>query len=174
MAEGMTRVALTALGVAAIVAYAVLGAFIMNDWAVVAASGRALDETIAAMGAAGESYTTVPGIVFATFGVILALGWLVLVLHPRTTVPGWIAVVVWGGVLALGAPAYFISAFGNLNSVGGTFASWNAEAAFALEAPLYAVSGAAVLVVMTTAGIAAIVAVARSAALRRRGPVTDP
>jgi len=162
------RVALAVFGVVAIVAYAVLGAFIMNDWAVVAASGRPLDETIAAMRAAGEPYRTTPGFLFAILGVILALAWGLLVLHPLIRLPVWAAVIFWGIILAFGAPAYFFAAFANLNSVGDVFSDWDAEAAFAVEAPLYAVSGVAVLVVIAAAGAAAIAAVVRGVVRRRR------
>lgn len=145
------RTLLSVLGVSAIVSYAVLGAMLMNDWAVVAASGAPLGTTIADMDAAGQPYSIVPGIGFAAAGVLLALAWGAMTVRPNSTRPGGrmssrASTALWGGILALGAPAYFFASFGNLNSVGDTYVDWNSEAAFALEAPLYVVSGIAFLV----------------------------
>jgi hypothetical protein len=137
------RLTLTLLGAAAILIYAVLGAVIMNDWAVTAASEESLEQTIATMNTAEQPYTAVIGYVFAAIGMLLALAWATLTLHPRVSSPGWAAVSIWATILALGAPAYFFGAFGNLMSVGDTYPDWNSEAAFAIEAPLYLISGAA-------------------------------
>ena len=143
------RLTLTLLGTAAILMYALFGAIIMNDWAVTAASEESLEQTIATMNAAGQPYSAVPGYVFAGIGMLLALGWATLTLHPRERLPAWADVTMWASILAFGAPAYFFGSFGNLNSVGDTYYDWNSEAAFALEAPLYMVSGvAAVLAIV--------------------------
>lgn len=141
-----TRMTLTVLGLAAIAVYSFLGAMLMIDWAVSTASGVSLATAIAAMDAAGQPYSAVPGIIFASVGGLLALAWAVVVLHRKTRIPGPTALSIWAGIIALGAPAYFFLAFGNLNSVGDTFVDWNHEAAFALEAPLYVASGIAALV----------------------------
>ena len=53
----MMRILLTLLGIVAIVIYSVLGAMLMNDWAVVAASGVPLDTTIADMDSADQPYS---------------------------------------------------------------------------------------------------------------------
>lgn len=143
------RPPLVTLGVAAILAYSVLGALVMNRWAVVAASGVPLEATITAMTAAQQQYSTVPGIVFASVGAVLALTWGVVTLLPRIHLPAWAAISTWGTILALGAPVYFFASFGNLNSVGDTFYDWNSEAAFALASPFYIVSGLSELVALT-------------------------
>ncbi len=152
------RSTLTALGLFAITAYAAVGALLMNDWAVAAASGVPIDTAIADMAAAGQPFSAVPGYVFAIVGVALALVWAALVLLPRFALPGWAAVSIWAWIVALGAPAYFFASFGNMNSVGDTYFDWNAAAAWALEAPLYAVSAIALVVAIG----AIIVAVVRS------------
>jgi hypothetical protein len=127
-------------GFAIIAAYAVYGALLANNWAVEAASGIPLDETIVAMSAAGQGYSSRGGWVFACAGIILAISWLLVTLTPKFQLPGWVAAGLWGLIVALGAPTYFFTAFGNINSVGDTFEDWNAGAAFALEAPLYTAS----------------------------------
>lgn len=139
------RTIFTILGMVAIIAYAVLGAMLMNDWAVVAASGVPLETAIADMAAANQPYSAIPGAVFASLGIVLALAWGVATISRRATVPIWATASMWAGILALGAPAFFFTAFGNMNSVGDTYYNWNAEAAFALEAPLYMASGVAFL-----------------------------
>lgn len=140
------RILLTLLGIVAIVAYSVLGAFLMNDWAVVAASGMPLDTTIADMKAADQQYSTIPGLVFAALGILIALVWGAITMWCRAILPGWASLALWAGILAFGAPAYFFTSFANLNSVGDTYADWNSGAAFTLEVPLYAISGFAFLI----------------------------
>ena len=157
----MMRILLTLLGIVAIIVYALFGAALMNDWAVVAASGMPLETTIADMHAAGQSYSTIPGFVFAALGLLLGLLWGVTTLFRRTALPNWAAVSLWAGIIALGAPAYFFLSFGNLNSVGDTYFDWNSEAAFALEVPLYIASGLAFLVVVAMMVTAVINATAR-------------
>lgn len=144
------RPLLTALGGLALLGYALFGALLMNDWAVAAASGLPLPETIAAMRAAGQPYSALAGVGFAALGALLTAAWAWLVLSPRAALPGWAALSLWAGLLALGAPAFFFGAFGNLNSVGDTFADWHADAAWALEAPLYLASGAGLLLAVGT------------------------
>ncbi len=164
----MMRVLLTLLGIVAIVVHSLLGATLMNDWALVAASEMPLETTIADMDAAGQTYTAIPGLAFAAMGVLLALAWGATTLFRRTSFPSWATVLVWAGIATLGAPAYFFTSFANLNSVGDTYFDWNAEAAFALEAPLYMASGIAFLVVVAMMVTAAIKATAR----KRPSPVT--
>ena len=142
------RIPLTLIGIVAIIVYSFIGATLMNDWAVIAASEMPLETTIADMDAAGQTYTTVPGLVFAVMGILLSLAWGVTTLFRRSVIPNWAAVSLWAGIVTMGAPAYFFTSFANLNSVGDTYLDWNAEAAFALEAPLYMVSGLAFLVVV--------------------------
>src|SRR5690606_3737634 len=141
----LMRVALTLLGVAGIVSYAAYGALLINDWAVIAASGLPLAETISAMDAARPPYSAVAGFVFAGLGIVFAAGWAVMALIPRRRTRGE-SLVAWAGIIALGAPAYFSASFGNLNSVGDTFPEWDAAAAFSLAAPLYAASAVAFVV----------------------------
>ncbi|MFT3877711.1 MAG: hypothetical protein QM708_15015 [Propioniciclava sp.] len=152
------RLMLTILGVASVIAYALLGAGLMTNWAVVAGSEVPLDEAIAAMRAANQPYSTASGVIFAGVGTALALAWAAAVLRSRTKISGWGAVTLWAGIIMLGAPAYFFASFGNMNSVGDTFYDWNSEAAWATEQPLYMISGAATLI----AAIALCAAVSRA------------
>lgn len=161
---------LVAFGAAGLVAYAVLGALIMNDWAVAAASRMPLNRAVAEMAAADQPYGIVAGIVFATLGVLLALGWGVWALLHRAA-PAWVLAAAWGGILACGAPAYFFASFGNLMSVGDTSVDWDGEAAFALELPLYLASGAGAIVAVLAVGIG-LRQLARSRA-RDHAPVRD-
>ncbi|MHA7175890.1 hypothetical protein ACX80D_04490 [Arthrobacter sp. Sr24] len=162
------RVLLTLLGIVAIIVYSFIGATLMNDWAVIAASEMPLETTIADMDAADQTYTTVPGFVFAVMGILLSLAWGVTTLFRRSATANWAAVSLWAGIVALGAPAYFFTSFTNLNSVGDTYLDWNAEAAFALEAPLYMVSGLAFLVVVAMM----VTAVNKAMARKKTSPLT--
>ena len=112
----MMRVLLTLLGIVAIIVYSFLGATLMNDWAVVAASNMPLETTFADMNAAGQTYTTIPGFVFAAMGTLLALAWGVTTFFRRTALPNRATVSLWAGIVTLGAPAYFFTSFANLNS----------------------------------------------------------
>ncbi|MFJ6418360.1 hypothetical protein [Paeniglutamicibacter sp. NPDC091659] len=166
----MMRILLTLLGIVAIVSYSVLGAILMNDWAVVAASGVPLDTTIADMDSADQPYSAIPGFVFAALGILLALAWGVTTMLRRTALPNWATGSLWVGILTLGAPAYFFTSFGNMNSVGDTYADWNSEAASVLEAPLYMVSGIAFLV-----AVAILVTTVTKATVRKKSsPVQWP
>lgn len=156
------RTPLTLLGTAVIIAYSFLGAMLMNNWVVVAASGMPLDSTSAELSTAGQPLDTVGGVVFAAIGTMLALAWCTATLLSRATVPGWAAFVTWCAIVALGAPAYFFGAFANLNSVGDVFVDWDRDAALALEAPLYIVSGIAAFLAVATLITVGIRAVARS------------
>lgn len=51
--------------------------------------------------------------------------------------------------------AHRFASFGNLNSVGDTFVGWDADAAFALELPLYIASaiGAGAVLVAVVLGL---------------------
>lgn len=163
------RILLVVLGAAAIVAYAVLGAMLMNNWVIVAASGLPFDDAIAEMRAADESFSPVPGFVFAAMGLLLTLAWATLALSRRVALSTWLTLAIWAGILAFGAPAYFIGSFGNLMSVGDTFFEWYPDAAFVLEAPFYATSGVAAVIAIT----AVVVDIAR--VIRRgRAPVAQP
>ncbi|WP_038470234.1 hypothetical protein [Arthrobacter sp. PAMC 25486] len=162
------RKLLTLLGIVAIIVYSILGATLMNDWAVVAASGMPLETTIADMDAAGQAYTTTPGFVFAGLGILLALAWAAMTLVRHTSLPNWAATSLWAGIIVLGAPAYFFTSFANLNSVGDTYYEWNAEAASALEAPLYMASGIALLIVIALS----VTAVFKATARKKPSPVT--
>lgn len=162
------RILLTLLGMVAIIVYSLLGATLMNDWAVIAASEMPLETTIADMDAAGQTYTTIPGFVFAVMGILRALAWGATTLFCRSAFPNWAAVSLWAGIVTLGAPAYFFTSFANLNSVGDTYFDWNAEAAFALEIPLYILSGLAFLVVVAMM----VTAVNKATARKKTSPVT--
>lgn len=155
------RTPLTLLGIIIIVAYSVLGALLMNDWTVVAASGMPLETTIADMKEANQQYSTVPGLFFATLGILCALVWGATTLWSRAVLPTSASLSLWAGILALGAPAYFFVSFANLNSVGDTYVDWNSGAAFTLELPLYATSGFAFLIAMGALSVLLAKAVAR-------------
>lgn len=136
-------------GVVIICLQSLLGAFLMNDWAVTSASGLPLEETVAEMRSAEQNYSKFGGFAFASLGVALALAWGFFVSPRRFGVFNWAALASWGTIIALGAPAYFFFSFANMNSVGDTFHDWNSEAAFALEDPLYMASGIAALVAVS-------------------------
>lgn len=140
------RIGVIIFGVVAICMQALFGAFLMNEWAVTAASELPLEETVAEMRRAEQNYSKNGGIVFASLGVVLALGWGFLVSQRRFIASNWAALSSWGAIIALGAPAYFSFSFANMNSVGDTFYDWSSDAAFALEVPMYVASGIAALV----------------------------
>jgi hypothetical protein len=145
--HSLLRYLFVSVGVIIVVGYGVVGALLMNEWAVVAASGVPLEETIAAMDAAGQPYSTVPGLVFVLVGALLAVVWAILTSALSVDVTSVaISVAAWAAIIAFGAPAFFFASFSNMNSVGDTFFDWDAEAAFALEVPLYLVSATSVLV----------------------------
>ena len=137
------RTFLIVSGVITISAYAIFGGFMMNVWAVVAASEVPLETVITDMEAVGESYAPMSGFVFAALGIGLALLWALLVVKSGKGMRVWEPVMLWALILALGAVAYFVISFGNLNAVGDTYADWNMEAAWKLERPLYLISLAA-------------------------------
>ncbi|MCS3493746.1 glucan phosphoethanolaminetransferase (alkaline phosphatase superfamily) [Arthrobacter sp. JUb119] len=142
-------------GFAMIVAYAAYGSLLMNNWAVTAASGLSLDETISEMASMDQNYDSLGGWVFAATGTALAISWLVPVVSAGRKLPAWAAIGAWSLIIALGAPAYFFASFANMNSVGDTFADWNADAAADLAAPLYMASvlAFAILAAMAAFGI---------------------
>lgn len=146
------RKLLATTGAAIIAAYAVYGALLMNNWAVVAASGIPLDETITEMAAMDQDYDSLGGWVFAAIGIALAISWLVSVIASGRQLPAWAAIGTWSLIIALGAPAYFFSSFANMNAVGDTFADWNASAAADLEEPLY-IAGILALALLAAMGI---------------------
>lgn len=131
-------------GFSSLAAYAVVGCLVMNRWAVAAASEVPLSTAVADIAAAGQTYSTLPGFIFASAGLLFALAWVTFVLRQPVRLPA--AVAIWAGLIAAAAPAYFFLSFGNLNSVGDTYPDWNSEAAFAVEAPLYLVSALALLI----------------------------
>ena len=160
------------LGSLAITVYAVLGALLMSDWALVAGSGEPIDATIRAMRAAGQDFQPSAAPVFAGFGVVLAIAWAVLVWHPRIRIPAWASLAVWAAIVAGGAPAYFWASFSALNGLGDTYVNWNVDAVWSLERPLYATSGLAALLAVALLGGVAI----RSVVQARRSsgvPVRD-
>lgn len=122
----------------------------MSNWAVAAASQVPIATAIADIQAANQPYSTVPGIIFAILGTLLALGWGALMLLRRSPLPLRAGVSLWAAIIMLGTPAYFFASFSNMMSVGDTYYDWNSEAAFALEAPLYIASGIAVLLLLGT------------------------
>lgn len=150
-------------GVSSILVYSVLGALLMNNWAVTAASEVPLDEAITAMNAANQPYSATQGIAFAVVGCMLAFIWAFVAYAPKIRVSNWTLLAAWAGILTFGAPAFFFASFSNMNSVGDTFPHWNAAAAFALEAPLYITS----VVAAMTAVVATVLAVARGLASAR-------
>lgn len=162
------RKLLATIGATIIVAYAACGALLMNNWAVTAASGLPLDETIAEMAAIDQAYDSLGGWIFAAIGTALAIAWLVPVISASRKLPAWAAIGSWSLVIALGAPAYFFASFANMNSVGDTFADWNAGAAATLEAPLYIAS------IVSVALLAAMGMLALHTALTRPPHPLDP
>lgn len=133
-------------GVAAILCYAAIGAWMMLDWEVVAASGLPLPEAIEQIEAGGETYEIWPAIVFAIAGVALGFGWALVVLRNRPQVSARAALGGWGAIMGLGALAYFYSSFSNLMAVGDTIEDWHSEAAFAVASRLYLASAVAVAI----------------------------
>ena len=154
------------VGAAAIVLFGVWGALLINDWAVAAASGLPLDETVAAMERADQPYSAIAGVLFAVFGALLAIAWAYLMRSRHFALSTWAGLAFWAAIIAFGAPAYFFASFGNLNSVGDTFFDWNAGAAFALALPLYLVSGAAAVLTL----VAFVLALLRFSASSRQRP----
>lgn len=140
------RPILTVLGTCGIAAYALFGAALMNDWAIVAASGLPLDATVTEMALAKQSYSAIPGIVFAVAGILLALGWAAVTLARRVQIPWWGSLAIWAAIITFGAFAYYFSSLGNMMSVGDAFYEWDSEAAWSLQAPVYLVGGIAFLV----------------------------
>jgi hypothetical protein len=134
------------LGAGVILAYAALGALLMSRWELEAASGLPIKDTVAAMAADEQSYSVIPGVVFAVTGGLLAIVWAVTTHTAAGRVSGWLSAALWAAIVALGAPAYFFTSFGNMNSVGDTFYDWDSQAAFALVSPLYVISGVAAVV----------------------------
>ena len=142
----MARNLAVTLGAAVILAYAVLGALLMTRWELEAATGLPIKDTVAAMAADEQSYSVIPGVVFAVTGGLLAIVWAVTTHTAAGRVSGWLSAALWAAIVALGAPAYFFASFGNMNSVGDTFYDWDSQAAFALVSPLYVISGVAAVV----------------------------
>ena len=164
------RVLFAILGAGVIFAYSVLGAVLMTRWELEVASGLPLEDTVAEMIAAGQSYDVAAGVIFGALGGLLAIGWLVGTLGHRFGLSGWFSASLWGGIIAFGAPAYFFASFGNMNSVGDTFYDWNSQAAFEVVSPLYVLSGAGALfaIVALVIGLVQV-----SAAARKAGRVGD-
>lgn len=140
----------TLVGVGGIMAYSLAGAMLMNDWALTAATGLSLTETITQLAKAGEPYSPIPGVIFAVIGLFLAAIWAYWRLSKSIKLPRWDSLTSWAGIIAFGAPAYFFASFANMNSVGDAFYNWDYEAAYMLELPLYISSGAAVLIAAVT------------------------
>lgn len=144
------------MGMAAIMLFGLWGAVLMSNWAIVAASGIPLGATIDAMGRENQPYSVLPGVLFGAFGAALALAWGRLMWDRSLKIPAWAGLTLWFAIVALGGPAYFFASFSNLNAVGDTFYDWNAEAAFAREAPLYLVSATAAVLMVSTPVVALI------------------
>lgn len=158
------RFFLVLLGVGTICGYAVLGAWLANDAAIVAGSGMPLADAVSAMDAAGQPYSVIPGMVFAGLGILLAGLWAIHTLHPGHRPVAWASVAAWALIITLGAPAYFYASFANLNSVGDTFYDWHIEAVAATARPLYLASLVALAVLSIT-----LVAAAATRIFRRPG-----
>ena len=150
------RITLTLVGSGLIIIYSVLGALLMTNWAVAAASGVSLEEAVAEMQIVDQPYSVVPGFVFASLGSILAIVWAFMVMSPKLKISAWLGTALWSAIITLGAPAYFFASFGNMNSVGDTFYEWDAAASLRLETPLYLMSGFALLVGITALTLSAI------------------
>ncbi|HMR49834.1 MAG TPA: hypothetical protein PKE40_11155 [Arachnia sp.] len=139
----MKRIAIIA-GACAVVAYALWGTVAINDLGLVAGSGLSRDATIAAMKAAGQPASMIPGFLFLAAGVAIAGAW-ALFAHRRSEItPGWIA-AGWCVALVLGTPAYFFASFWNVNALGDTFYDWHAEAVADLARPLHLISAIALI-----------------------------
>lgn len=150
------RAPLAVFGAILVIAYAIIGLLLMTNWEVAAASGVPIDSTISEMNRAGQPYSPIPGILFAVFGAVLAIVWAWLNIGPMSRFSGWFSLAILGAIIACGTPAYFFASFGNMNSVGDTFADWNEGAAFALVSPLYVASGIAALVAVASLIIGAV------------------
>lgn len=133
-----------AAGAAAVVAYGFWGMIIANNLGLVTGSGLPLDETIAAMAAAEQPASMIPGYLFLVESLAVAAAWCILS-HRRHDIEPLTVAMGWCALLTLGAPAFFYAGFWNLNSLGDTFADWHSDALLALERPLYLVSAAALI-----------------------------
>lgn len=141
------RIAIAVAGSLLILAFGVFGLTVMNDWGLVAASHEPLDRTLDAMRRAGQDRALVPGGVFIVLGVAAASGPAFAALQ-SSALPSWALAAIYLAMLVLGSPAYFMLSFANLNSIGDTYADWDAEAVHRLEAPLYLTSLGAMIVLV--------------------------
>ena len=119
------------VGFVAVVLYGVFGAvqiLVLNPLA--AAPGRTLAEVYALVDAAGEPIPVAPVLVVLGFGVLLGAVIAALSFRPRATT----AAVSLGilGILAGGAPAYFVASFGpgmaladGLETTGADHSQWS-------------------------------------------------
>lgn len=156
--------AATLTGILAIILFGLWGAVLMSNWAIVAASRIPLSATIDAMGRENQPYSVLPGVLFGAAGATLALAWGRLMWAAHLKVPAWAGLALWSAIIALGGPAYFFASFSNLNAVGDTFYDWDAEAAFAREAPLYLMSATAAVLMVSTIVVALIRGKSRTSA----------
>lgn len=154
------RIVGASLGFLAVAAYAVLGALTVDVWAVEAGSGAPLGEARAAMQRAGQTYGIWPGVVFAVAGLLLGAAWAAVGVRNRT-IPAWVLLAGWCGIVMLGSPAFFAAGFSNLMSVGDTFFGWHPDAAWAVERPFHLASAAAALLLLGTLIAVAVRAVRR-------------
>ncbi|MBK0417985.1 hypothetical protein JD276_02910 [Leucobacter sp. CSA1] len=154
------------LGLALVCVYAVLGAFTINDWAVVAASGVPLERARAAMTAEGQPYSAAPGVAFAVAGVLLGAAWAAVTGAVRA-IPGWGCSAGWCALLMLGSPAFFAAGFSNMMSVGDTFVDWRPDSARAIERLFHLSSAIAGILLL---GILAATAGRALLRARRRAP----
>lgn len=123
-------------------AVALLQILVLNPLA--AAPGRSLDEILADLDAAGESLQPATAIGVLAVGVVLAViaG---AALSNAGAAPS-VAALVYGILLALGAPAYFIASFGAGMSLADTYGISGADRAQG-GAVLTTISGIALVVV---------------------------
>lgn len=155
----------------AVMLFGAWGALLMSNWAIVGASRIPIAVSIDAMEAANQPYSVLPGVLFGAFGAALALAWGRFMLAPSTEIPDWVGLTLWSAIIALGGPAYFFASFGNLNSVGDTFYDWDAEAAFAREAPLYLVSALAAVIAVASPFLGLLQRASRTRRLQAVGPI---
>lgn len=157
-------------GMVAVMLFGVWGALLMSNWAIVAASRVPIAASIDAVEVANQPYSVLPGVLFGTLGAALALAWGRFMWAPSTEIPGWVGLTLLSAIIALGGPAYFFASFSNLNSVGDTFYDWDAEAAFAQEAPLYLVSAVAAVIAVASPLLGLLQRMSRARRLQAVGP----
>lgn len=139
MTKRRTTMVIAALGVAAVAAYAVWAALQILVWnPLAAAPGATLPQIHADMATWNESPGVASTIAILSVGPALALLTLVLLARSASATPR-VATAAFLGILAGGAPAYFVASFGPGMSLADTYGISGADHSPA-AIPLYLAS----------------------------------